>query len=193
MGRRPPPLVSGRISSRQPIGAYTTPSLSISSPARPVKPTICQPAGAVKVTASEVAVPADRVRPVSVVKAAEKIRVRPSFWPWRQLDGGEVLAGARVREAAVPPVPPWVRAVPPSRVRDTASRREPPRRVSVRGDGRRPGRSSASLKAVPCGPPNVVARRAASAAASRRSRPCAGSGRRGCSPAESRNAAHSLL
>lgn len=64
---------------RQPIGAYSTPSLSISVPARPVKPTICQPDGAVKVFAADVGVPEVRVRPLSVVKAAEKILVRPSF------------------------------------------------------------------------------------------------------------------
>jgi hypothetical protein len=48
-------------------------------PDRPVNPTICQPEGAVKVFVSDVAVPEERVRPLSVVKAAEKILVRPSF------------------------------------------------------------------------------------------------------------------
>ncbi len=63
----------------QAIGAYTTPSLSISVPERPVKPTICQPDGAVNVAVSVVAVPEVRVRALSVVNAAEKILVRPSF------------------------------------------------------------------------------------------------------------------
>ncbi len=63
----------------QAIGAYTTPSLSISSPERPVKPTICQPDGAVNVAVLVVAVPEVRVRALSVVNAAEKILVLPSF------------------------------------------------------------------------------------------------------------------
>lgn len=134
------------------IGAYSTPSLSISSPPRPVKPTICHPDGAVKVVVSEVAVPDDRVRPLSVANAAEKIRVRPSFWPSVSFTEVRCSSEASVRDVAVPPVPPWVRAVPPSWVRDSESRRASPRRVRVRG-ATVAGRSSASLNAVPCGPP----------------------------------------
>ena len=83
------------------------PSWSTSVPLRPKKPASRPPGGAVKVTAAEVGVPAVRVRPWSVVSRAEKIRVRPSFWPWVRVTwvirspGGQGEAGLGPAGAAV--------------------------------------------------------------------------------------------
>lgn len=59
---------------------------------------------------------------------------------------------ARVRLAAVPPVPPWVKVVPEVRVKPTESIRDPPWKemTEVLGEV---GRASKSLNQVPYGPP----------------------------------------
>ena len=123
-------------------------------PERPWKPAICQPTGAVWVTAFNVLEPPDSVRPVFVVKRAKKILVRPlNCAEWRVTEV-RYSPGANVSCCAVPPPPPWVNDVPSASVRPTWSTREPARRLTP--ETRCAGGSEArSVNASPCGPPHV--------------------------------------
>jgi hypothetical protein len=76
------------------------------------------------------------------------MRVLLLYEPWQMIAEVKLSPALSLRVFAVPPVAPWVKVWPEARVRETASRREAPRRVMEEALGEEMDESYCCISAI---------------------------------------------